>query len=104
MSVIELNHGELSLRVSTAAGIVLGLWWNRGGDRVPLLRPAPTEDADGLVAGCYALVPFGNRVKGNRFSFQGQDYAFTANTGWDPHYLHGEGWTSEWSVVARTDA
>ncbi len=52
-------------------------------------------------SGCYPLVPFGNRVKGNRFTFRGKDYAFEPNTPWDPHYLHGEGWQSEWTVLSQ---
>lgn len=104
MAVIELENGDLSLRVSTSGGTVLGFWWSRQGEQVPLLRPAPDDHADALSSGCYPLVPFGNRVKGNRFSFEGHEYQFTANTGWDPHYLHGEGWTSEWSVIEQTDA
>lgn len=98
MSVIELKDGDLTLRVSTAGGLVLGYWWERGGDRVPLLRPAPGDEVDALSSGCYPLVPFGNRVKNNQFTFEGRSYHFTANTTWDPHYLHGEGWNSQWSL------
>lgn len=70
---------------------------------MPLLRTAPDDSADALSSGCYPLVPFGNRVKGNCFSFEGRDYAFTANTEWDPHYLHGEGWKAEWSVAKQSE-
>lgn len=104
MTAIELRNGDLSLRVSTRGGSILGFWWRRGDEKVPLLRAAPGDDADALSSGCYPLVPFGNRVKGNRFSFEGRDYALTANTDWDSHYLHGEGWTSEWSVAELGDA
>ena len=103
MTVVDLSRGNLSARISTSGGIVLGFWWERDSDHVPLLREAPGDDADALASGCYPLVPFGNRVKGNRFSFNGRDYAFKPNTDWDKHYLHGEGWQAEWSIE-RQDA
>jgi aldose 1-epimerase len=97
MSIVDLKSGALSLRVSTAGGLVLGFWRETGGVRVPLLRDAP-DNADALSSSCYPLVPFGNRVKDNRFTFDGQNYHFTPNTPWDGHYLHGEGWQSPWAV------
>lgn len=101
--IIDLGSGDLSTRISTHGGTVLGLWWERDSGRIPLLREAPHDDADALSSGCYPLVPFGNRVKDNRFSFNGRDYVFKPNTKWDAHYLHGEGWQAEWSI-ARQDA
>lgn len=100
MSVMELKSGSLSLRVSTAGGLILGFWKESLEGRVPLLRAAP-DDADALSSACYPLVPFGNRVKNNRFGFEGRDYTFSPNTTWDPHYLHGDGWQSQWSVDER---
>lgn len=104
MPVLDLKAGSLSLRVSTRGGLILGLWKEHEGARVPLLRPAPDDtpdDANALSSSCYPLVPFGNRVKDNRFWFAGREYRFSPNTAWDPHYLHGEGWQSEWSVDAH---
>jgi len=104
MTVVELRGSSLTARLSTRGGLVLGLWWERGGMRVPLLREASSDDADALSSGCYPLVPFGNRVKDNRFTFRGKDYAFEPNTPWDPHYLHGEGWQSEWKVLSQNSS
>ena len=102
MAVLNLKVGSLSLRVSTAGGLIVGFWKDDKNGRVPLLRDAPAE-ADALSSSCYPLVPFGNRVKGNRFAFDGQEYHFSPNTDWDPHYLHGEGWQSEWSLDEQAD-
>lgn len=102
MAIVELKNGTLSLRVSTGGGIVLGFWWDVEGGRIPLLREAPSDSAGALASGCYPLVPLGNRVKGNRFSFGGRDYSFEPNTDWDKHYLHGEGWQSAWSLISQT--
>ena len=104
MTIIALKAGALSARISTHGGIVLGFWWDKDGKRIPLLRDAPSDDADALSSGCYPLVPFGNRVKDNRFTFGGQHYSFTPNTDWDRHYLHGEGWQGEWEVLSSDTA
>ncbi|WJH37794.1 aldose 1-epimerase (plasmid) [Aliirhizobium terrae] len=102
MAVIDLKSGSLSLKVSTRGGLILGFWENGDHGRVALLRDA-TDDADALSSSCYPLVPFGNRVSDNRFEFEGKEYSFDPNTSWDPHYLHGEGWQSEWSVDEKAD-
>lgn len=97
MSVLDLASGTLSLRVSTVGGLILGFWREAEGGRLALLREAP-DNANALSSSCYPLVPFGNRVKDNRFEFEGREYLFERNTQWDHHYLHGEGWQSEWRI------
>ncbi|NLR98189.1 aldose 1-epimerase [Rhizobium sp. P38BS-XIX] len=103
MTIADIKAGALSLRVSTNGGIVLGFWQDGESGRIPLLREAPSDQSDALASGCYPLVPFGNRVSGNRFSFGGKDYVFEPNTDWDRHYLHGEGWQSPWSVTSKSE-
>jgi aldose 1-epimerase len=98
VTAVYLNSGDLSARISSRGGTVLGLWWMRDGAQIPLLRAAPRDDVDALASGCYPLVPFGNRVKDNHFRFKGRDYRLLPNTGWDRHYLHGEGWQADWGI------
>lgn len=97
MAVISLHSGPISARISPLGGAILRL---DAGD-VPLLRPA-ADGAAPIDSACYPLVPFGNRIRGNRFAFAGQDYQLTPNTAWDSHYLHGEGWRSLWAVQDRS--
>ena len=99
MAVIPLSAGNVSARISTFGGAILRL--DHG--TVPLLRPAPDAAAP-IDSACYPLVPFGNRVRGNQFAFGGQDYTLQPNTDWDSHYLHGEGWRSDWAVTAQTES
>ena len=103
MAVIDISSGALSVTASTAGGVLLGFWLEEDGARVPLLRPAVPEDG-ALGSSCYPLVPFGNRVRDNRFTFEGREHVLTPNTAWDPLYLHGEGWQAEWSVADRGPA
>lgn len=93
MAEITLSSGAMQARIDTAGGCLMAL----DGAGVPLLRPA-ARGAPPIDSACYPLVPFGNRVRGNTFAFEGHTYALAPNTSWDPHYLHGEGWRSDWSV------
>ena len=104
MTVVDLRNGPLSLRVSSKGGLVLGFWTETDNGKVALLRPAPSVDADALASSCYPLVPFGNRVKGNRFVFEETEYRLEPNAAWDKHYLHGEGWQTDWTIDRQTDA
>ncbi len=102
MTLFSIEKDGLKARVSTQGGVVQDLFWSRGGDTVPLLRPGPQDEAGALAAGCFPLVPFGNRVRNNRFQFEHQVYALSPNTAWDPHYLHGEGWLANWQVADQS--
>lgn len=99
MTLITLQSGQVAARITTQGGCLLRL--DHGG--LPLLRPA-ADDALPIDSACYPLVPFGNRVRDNRFHFDGHDYELIPNTDWDAHYLHGEGWNSEWDVMSQSDS
>lgn len=101
MSIIDLQDGLFSVRASTSGGILLDYSWTVDGDRIGLLRPAP-DNASAPSSACYPLVPFGNRVRNNRFTFEGRDYRLRPNTVSDRHYLHGDGWQGEWSILSRS--
>lgn len=99
MPILTLTEGNLEARISTSGGTVLGFWLLQNEKRTALLREAKDDTATALQSGCYPLVPFGNRVKGNTFTFEGEEFKLEPNTDWDPHYLHGEGWLSTWDIV-----
>lgn len=102
---VAIANDDLGLVVTTTGGSVWRFFAKRGGAELPLFRPPPPGAArTALRAGCFPLVPFGNRVRDNRFEVDGTSYALSPNTPWDPHYLHGDGWTSDWSVAAHDPA
>ncbi|MCB8877773.1 aldose 1-epimerase [Acidisoma silvae] len=101
---IRLQRGPLTLDVDRRGAVVTGFTWNQpGGLSFPLMRSAENYAGNPLTASCFPLVPFGNRVAGNHFSIADRTYDFTPNQPWDRHYLHGDGWLSEWSVTLATD-
>ncbi len=99
---VTLANDDLGLVVTTTGGSVWRFFAKRDRAEVPLFRaPPPGTEHTALKAGCFPLVPFGNRVRDNRFEVDGTPYALSPNMPWDTHYLHGDGWTSEWSVVGH---
>ncbi|MCX5513765.1 hypothetical protein C3941_13520 [Kaistia algarum] len=100
MADFEIANAALRLAVTTTGGSVWRFATSAG---EPLFRAPPAgPDRAPLASGCFPLVPFGNRVRDNRFSFEGRDYAFEPNMDWDRHYLHGDGWTGEWEAAEVT--
>ncbi|WP_210528102.1 aldose 1-epimerase [Rubellimicrobium arenae] len=96
MSQITLLSGTTTARIETAGGCLMAL--ECGG--LPLLRPT-AQGAAPIDSACYPLVPFGNRIRDNTFDFEGHTYRLEPNTDWDRHYLHGEGWRSDWAVISQ---
>jgi len=103
MSRVILREGRLSAEVSTEFGAIWRFEAERSGQTVPLLRRAAANAPSvATAAGCFPLIPFGNRVRGNHFRYDGRDYNLAPNTDWDRHYLHGDGWLAEWSAERMT--
>ncbi|WP_413989738.1 aldose 1-epimerase [Labrys okinawensis] len=102
MSDIRLENEALIVDVAPQGGALWRVMAKVGGREVPLLRAPPeSEERNPLHAASFPLVPFGNRVRGNRFRFEGRDHAFQPNMPWDKHYLHGDGWTARWVVAEQ---
>lgn len=97
MTIYTLSHGSLKLDVSDQGGVIEGFWR----DTTPLLRPGKKSGV-ATDASCFPLVPFANRVSGNRFVWQGREYQLQPNVEWDAHYLYTAmaGWAS--GNVSRT--
>lgn len=98
MAILSFSNRSASFALSTRGAALMG-WWLDGPDgRLPLLRLSATEGAATDMA-AFPLVPFGNRIGGNAFTFGGRTHRVRANTA-DACRLHGDGWLSEWAVEA----
>lgn len=107
VSVIELRAGPLVLAVLPGAGAVTRFAYDAAGRRVELLRPASEAaitDRDPLGMSCFPLVPFSNRIRDARFTFQGRAVTLQPNFPPEPHAVHGHGWRAAWIVSDRSDA
>lgn len=103
MTEVRLENDALFATVDTSGGVIWRLVAKTPRGEISLLRP-PAEEAPRLPrrSGCYPLTPFGNRIAGNRFTFEGHDYTLAPNTDWDPLCLHGDGWIGQWAIDAQT--
>ncbi len=51
--------------------------------------------------GCFPLLPFGNRLEGNEFFFNGQSFHLEPNMLPEPLYRHGDGWLGWWDIAEQ---
>lgn len=94
---MELRAGELHCEIEPRlGGCIAGLWI--GGE--PVLRSGPAAKlASARQAGCYALVPFSNRIGQATLQWQGTQHPLVRNNGDEPHAIHGVGWQRPWTVL-----
>ncbi|HYC03972.1 MAG TPA: aldose 1-epimerase [Azospirillaceae bacterium] len=57
------------------------------------------EHEGGHRGGCFALVPYSNRIENGRFTWNGRAVTLPPSPQAMPHSLHGTGWHRTWSVV-----
>lgn len=100
MEIIAITDGVLRARVSALGGSIMDAY--AGAE--PILRPYAGDEtvSDPLKAASFPMVPFGNRVEDNRFTFEGHQIVLAPNTQRDRHYVHGDGWLLPWTVLAHS--
>ncbi|WP_312795149.1 aldose 1-epimerase [Tianweitania sp.] len=85
-------------------GAVLSLDWRAGTSTwIALFAPA-----DGSVppfkAGCFAMLPFANRIKQGRFGFEGREIVLPVNLPDEGMAIHGFSREHPWRVASLDDA
>ena len=106
--LIGLHAGELRLVLAPDVGGSIASFSHvrkeQGRTReVHWLRPASAEGLarrNPLAMGSFPLVPFCNRIRNGRASFEGREIRFPPNHPAEdsPHPLHGIGWQRPWKV------
>jgi aldose 1-epimerase len=103
---IGIAAGDLAAVIVPSLGGALARFdLIRDGAPLPLFRPWPdagTDDPGRLAS--IVLVPWSNRISGGGFEFGGRFHPLAANFPGEPFPIHGIGWTSSWSVTARSAA
>ena len=104
---IVLAAGALRAEIRPGVGGSLGGFWSETAEgRVDWLRRAPDAGRDGIDArdmACYPLVPFSNRIRDGRFTFQDRSVRLPLNFLPHPHVIHGHGWQAPWQVADVTE-
>lgn len=98
---LELETLRLVINPRIGASIVALHHRNPTGRWAPVLRDMPGDADDPADAGSFLMLPWTNRVKDARFSFDGHQYHLTANHG-DGTAIHGIGRDRAWSIVDRS--
>jgi aldose 1-epimerase len=102
---IALRRGRLAVDVDRRGAVITAFRWQRAdGICCAAMRDGAAHGGDPLKASCFPLLPFGNRVRDNRFTFGGRGFALSPNQPWDRHYLHGDGWLTGWAIIDRGEA
>ncbi len=99
-SFFILENNDLKLRISLKGGSIVDASYKNEA----ILRPYKGREMDYDIskAASFPLVPFANRVENNIFQFRRKTYLLKANSPWDKHFLHGEAWLSEWTLLKVT--
>ena len=113
-SLVRLSAGSLQAEIAPAVGGSLtrldGAWRGAGREgRVDWLRPASEAGLatrNPLAMASFPLVPFCNRIRNGRASFEGREIRFPPNhpSESSPHPLHGIGWQRAWTVLQADPA
>ena len=112
--LLKLESGELRVALAPGVGGSIAAfqrhWRENGHERsVDWLRPATPEAlaaSDPLSMGSFPLVPFCNRLRNGRASYEGRQIRFPPNHPKEdsPHPLHGLGWQQPWDLISRSAA
>jgi len=101
VDLITLRAGGAGLVLAPAAGGAVARYWIDDGNRsMELLRPwtAPGR-GDRFLAAAFPLVPYSNRIRAGRFSFQGREVTLPLNRPPERHSIHGHGWQVSWTPL-----
>jgi aldose 1-epimerase len=101
-ALLELQAGPFALALCPEVGgsIVRAEGWGR--ELLRPAKPAAIVARDPLHLAAYVLLPFSNRVRDARFTFEGRTYHLACNFPPEPNAIHGNGWQRAWQVDRAT--
>lgn len=99
-----MRAGDLEVELAPETGGSLAAFrMSTGEGLADLMRPlseAARARRDPIGAAMFPMVPYANRIGGNRFTFRGREYRFEANNPPERFNVHGTGWHSVWTETA----
>ncbi len=106
--MLTLASGDLVVELAPEiGGSVASFRMLRADGTFNLMRPMSEEARTNRKAGgaaMFPMVPYANRIAGNRFDFEGRTYQFQPNVPGELLAIHGTGWQSEWTVSTANTA
>jgi aldose 1-epimerase len=99
---VFLRDGAITVGVAPDCGGALTRFEIRtSGSCIDIFRRAVKENQSGhcaLGASCFPLIPYGGRLRGGVFQFEGRSHQFALNALPERHSSHGDGWTRAWTL------
>ena len=103
MTLLQLRVGPLGVDLAPRSGGSIARFTV---DDVDILRPMAAADVAsgrGNNSASYPLVPFSNRIREGRVSFDGREITLAPNWPGQRHPMHGDGWAAAWEVVGADE-
>lgn len=102
--ILTLTDGAAEIVIVPELGAGLASYDLVGaGDRRPVFRPCRRLSGAGpFDLASILLVPWSNRISGGGFTFAGKFHPLEPNLPGDPYPIHGNGFSSAWSVEDLT--
>ena len=99
---ITLALNDISLSISPAIGCSISDLKIRHNQRwLPILRTMPSQSQSASDAASFVMLPWTNRIKDAKFSFEGKEHNLEANAA-DQTAIHGVGRNLPWAITDRS--
>lgn len=103
-AVIRLSDGDLNVEILPEAGGRISAFWSEvRGERTDWFVPRPKANSGSSAWGSFPLVPFSNRIRDGRFTWNGEEYRIAVTEKNAPHAIHGHGRAVSWNVDTLSD-
>ena len=107
IGLLTLTAGDLVLDLAPAiGGSIASFRLRRPDGDVNLMRTMSEQAFTNRNAGgaaMFPMVPFANRIIGNRFKFDGRIHELQPNVAAEALAIHGSGWQSDWEVASASE-
>jgi aldose 1-epimerase len=103
MTLLSLRTGPLAVDLAPSAGGAIARFAVGDCDLLRPMADADRHSGNGNDGSAYPLVPFSNRIKDGKLTFEGKTFELKRNWPGVNHPMHGDGWSHAWQVN-RSDA
>jgi aldose 1-epimerase len=100
---VTLTADGAELVIAPAIGGAVAAWRWRGHDLLRDTPPSAFAEANVRLMASFPMVPYSNRIRDGRLTFDGATWPLASNLGGHPHTIHGVGWQRAWEVGALID-
>lgn len=97
-ALLRLASGPVELVLAPEVGGGIAAWRLDGEDVMRLTPPEALAARDPLGLASFPLVPWSNRIRRGRFSFEGRDVVLPPHHSDARNTIHGQGWINPWTV------